>query len=101
VRAPLPRPGTSPAVHATKEIETAEKVLHRRYWIGSCQWWIAEYDPATGLAYGYPCLGDPAGAEWGYLDLNDLEAIDHGGRIVRRDLHRPPTRAHDAHLPGT
>jgi hypothetical protein len=77
-------------------------MLHLHYFTGGCDWWIAEYDPATGAAFGYACLGDPACAEWGYLDLSELEQVRvHGGLlIVERDLHWTPTRASDAGLPG-
>jgi hypothetical protein len=62
-----------PALYGTEDTPTREKVLHAHYFAAACDWWIAEYDPATGEAFGYACLGD---------------------------LHWTPTRAADAALPG-
>jgi hypothetical protein len=77
-------------------------MLHLHYFAGGCDWWIAEYDPATGAAFGYACLGDPTCAGWGHLDLPELEQIRvRGGLlIIERDLHWTPTPAADAGLPG-
>jgi hypothetical protein len=76
--------------------------LPGRNFAGACDWWIAEYDPATGTAFGYACLGDPACAEWGYLDLPELERVSvrSGLLIVERDLHWAPPPAARAVLPG-
>jgi hypothetical protein len=43
-------------------------MLHLHYFAGGCDWWIIEYDPATGDAFGYAWLGNTC-AEWGHLDL--------------------------------
>ncbi|HEV7757077.1 MAG TPA: DUF2958 domain-containing protein [Mycobacteriales bacterium] len=79
-----------------------EKVLQLHYFAEGCDWWIAEYDPATGEAIRHACLGGPECAEWGYLHLPELDAVNirSGLLIVERDLHRTPRRAADAHLPG-
>ena len=77
-----------PGLYGTEPVPTAEKVLHLHYFTGGCDWWIAEYDPASGDAFGYACLGDPDNAEWGYSNLADLEALYSPGGI-----HRDPTGA--------
>jgi hypothetical protein len=91
-----------PALYGTEDTPTGDKVLHLHYFAAACDWWIAEYDPATGAAFGYASLGDPQNAEWGYLDLPELEQVSvrSGLLIVERDLHWTPTRAADAGLPG-
>ena len=106
-----------PALYATEHVPTADKVLHLHYFVRDCDWWIAELDPERGLAFGYACLnGDATCAEWGYIDLTELEAIlqpghaqtDECGRparilprlIVERDLHWTPARVADVALPG-
>lgn len=91
-----------PALYATERQPAAQKVLHVHYFVGGCDWWVAEYDPATGTAFGYACLGDPDLAEWGYVDLPELEALTvHGGLVVvERDLHWRPVPAGRAQLPG-
>lgn len=91
-----------PRMYATEDVRAADKILHLHYFVGGCDWWFAEYDPATGEGFGYACLGDPQNAEWGYTDLAELEAVSvHGGlAVVERDLHWTPVSARDANLPG-
>jgi hypothetical protein len=56
-------------------------------------WWIAEYRPETGEAFGYASLGIPGCAEWGYIALDELERLTTGaGNVVERDLQGPPPR---------
>ena len=97
-----PVDATVPALYATEDRPAATKVLHLHYFAGACDWWIAEYDPATGTAFGYACLGDPACAEWGYLDLPELERVRvrSGLVIVERDLNWVSVPAAEADLPG-
>jgi hypothetical protein len=91
-----------PRLYGTEDTAAGEKVLHLHYVAGGCDWWIAEYDPATGAAFGYASLGDPACAEWGYLHLPELEQGNaaSGLVVVERDLDWTPVRAADADLPG-
>lgn len=83
-----------PPPYATGEVPTSEKLMVVHYVVGACDWWICEYDPETGTAFGYACLGDPINAEWGYIALTALEQIQLGpdrGLIVQRDLSWQPT----------
>jgi hypothetical protein len=106
-----------PQLYGTEPVPTAEKTIWLHYFVRDCDWWIAEYDPATGLAFGYACLhGDAANAEWGYVELAELEALyqeggfvptDVPGRvrllprlIVERDLDWTPRPVSAARLPG-
>lgn len=52
-------------------------------------------DPASGLAFGYAKLvAYPDAAEWGYIDLAELEALNLSGGLViaERDLHWEPRK---------
>ena len=106
-----------PPLYATEDIPLSAKTLHLHYFVRGCDWWIAELDPDTGLAFGYACLhGDAANAEWGYVNLAELESLyqpahiqtDDRGRparilphlIVERDLHWTPQPVSQARLPG-
>jgi len=106
-----------PALYASENVPAVDKVLHLHYFLRDCDWWIAELEPSTGLAFGYACLhGDATNAEWGYIDLTELEGLyqlahvqtDRNGRpvrllphlIVERDLHWAPRLAGTAALPG-
>jgi hypothetical protein len=72
--------------------------LYLHYFVRGCDWWVIEFDPDEGRAFGYARLnGDNQCAEWGYVDLVELAAIylpprrvDGGLRVpvlVERDLH--------------
>jgi hypothetical protein len=91
-----------PRLYATEDQPTRDKVLHLHYFVGGCDWWIAEYDPLTGDGFGYACLGDPGNAEWGYASLVELEgvAVQRGLLVVERDLDWKPRAAREVRLPG-
>lgn len=73
-----------PAVYETNSIPFEQKVLHLHYFLGSYDWWVAEVDHEHAEAFGYVRLhGDDANAEWGYIDLLELEALFQPGRIDR------------------
>jgi len=64
-------------------VATADKVIHLHYFVRDCDWWVCEYDPATGTAFGYARLhGDDTNAEWGYVNLPELEALHQQGTIT-------------------
>ncbi len=89
-----------PRFYETEDTETAEKVLHLHYFGGSCDWWLTEYDPESHLGFGYACLGDPEMAEWGYVDLKELEPVSVGLVVIERDLHWAPRSVAATELPG-
>lgn len=67
---------TIPPLYETENVSLEDTVIHLHYFTGSSDWWIAELDPATGLAFGYARLNsDDVNAEWGYIDLTELEAV--------------------------
>ena len=78
-----------PGLYRTEPVPTGDKTIWLHYFAGPCDWWVAEYDPASGDAFGYACLGDPDNAEWGYTNLADLEALHSPGGIT------------PGHTPGT
>lgn len=91
-----------PALYGTEDVEAPAKVIQLHYFMGGCDWWLAELDPERWLAFGYVCLGDPQMAEWGYVDLAELEMIlVKGIWPIERDLYWTPRAAMDAALPGS
>jgi len=91
-----------PPLYGTDKQQPWEKVIHLHYFGGSHDFWLAEYDPRTGDAYGYVCTGDPHSAEWGYVHLPEIEAVrGQGGlMIIERDLYWTPRPASQVNLPG-
>ena len=78
-----------PPLYGSEDVAIADKVIHLHYFVRDCDWWIAEYDPATGDAFGYARLhGDDTNAEWGYVNLPELEALHQQGNITRTAPNR-------------
>lgn len=63
-----------PALYSTEDIPLGEKPLHAHYFVSGCDWYIAEFDPETGIAFGYADLGF-GGGEFGEIYLPELEAV--------------------------
>lgn len=91
-----------PALYSTEDTPIEDKVLYAHYFAGSFDCWIAEYDPQTGDAFAYTCLGDPANAEWRTVSLPELEEIRLAGAlfVIERDLYWTPKPAREIDLPG-
>ena len=81
-----------PALYATEALRMPDKIIRLHYFLGSCDWWIAEIDRDNeeSLAFGFVNLGDPQNAEWGYISLRELEEMTVFGFVVERDLHWDP-----------
>lgn len=52
-------------------------------------WYVTEYDPATGEAFG---LVEGFADEWGYFSIPELEALNRakGFSVIERDEHFEP-----------
>ncbi len=70
-----------PGLYATDAVGAADKTIHLHYFTGGCDWLIAEFDRATGEAFGWARVNYPVG-EWGYIYLPELEQIMIPGRRV-------------------
>lgn len=86
-----------PPLYATESTPLPDKVVWIHYFAGACDWYVMEYDPAEGLAFGWADLGDPQNAELGYMtlgELRDLLVMTREGLpvVVGRDLGWEPVR---------
>jgi len=73
-----------PPLYATEKVELADKQRHAQYFVGACDWYVAEQDPVTGDGFGYVDLGH---GEWGYFNLVEMErTVVSGWLVVERDL---------------
>lgn len=93
-----------PALYSTEEVALRDKVIHQHYFLGDCDWYVSELDPATGLVFGYAILhGDEYGAEWGYSNLFEMEtlclSITEHDVVIERDLDWKPTKFSDIKMP--
>ncbi len=64
-------------LYETDDVCAAKKIITEHYFTSAEDWWIYEYEPDSGQAFGYPRLVDmPDCAEWGYIYLPELEEIN-------------------------
>lgn len=82
-----------PPLYATEHIPAAQKMLYAHYFVASCDWYVAEFDPTTGDAFGFADLGCP---EWGYFNLPEMEALlIHNFMVIDRKLDFKPISAQE------
>lgn len=76
-----------PRLYETENIPLKDKVIHMHFFLGGCDWYIAEYD-GKDLFWGYAILnGDTKNAEWGYISFKELIELNVYRIEVDRDLH--------------
>ncbi len=80
-----------PPLYATESVELAAKQLFVHYFVGDCDWYVAELDPETGDAFGYADLGC---GEWDYFNLVEMEStVASEWLVVEREMGFRPTTA--------
>lgn len=68
-----------PRLYETEGIPLKDKQIHLHFFIGNCDWYIAEYD-GEDLFFGFAILnGDHLNSEWGYISLRELRSINFNG----------------------
>jgi hypothetical protein len=64
-----------PALYSTEDAEPKDKKIYMHFFIGGCDWYIAEFDGGD-LFFGFAILnGDDQNAEWGYASLSELTDV--------------------------
>lgn len=82
-----------PRLYQTEDITLAEKFIYLHFFLGSCDWYIAEFD-GQDIFWGFAILGgDTMNAEWGYISLKELQDISINDIEVDRDLYWQPRKA--------
>jgi hypothetical protein len=76
-------------LYETEHTTTDDKIIYLHFFIGGCDWYIAEFD-GEDLFFGYVNLNDPQNAEWGYISFRELDAINLDGLEVDNDLFWQP-----------
>lgn len=67
-----------PRLYETENIPLNEKLIHLHFFIGGCDWYVAEFD-GEDLFFGYAILWDHRYAEWGYFSFDELKDIKLDG----------------------
>jgi hypothetical protein len=76
-----------PKLYANEHIPLKETVVHLHFFISGCDWFITEFDGKETM-FGYAILGgDYINAEWGYMNLEEMKAINIGGTEIECDLY--------------
>ena len=83
-----------PKLYATDFISTKHKKIFLHFFIGGCDWYVAEYD-GDDTFFGFAILNDDLEmAEWGNFSFNDLKSIKvKGGVEIDCDQHFEIKRA--------
>ena len=64
-----------PKLYETENIPIKDKLIYLHFFIGGCDWHIAEYD-GEDLFWCFAILNnDLQNAEWGYLSFSELKSI--------------------------
>lgn len=77
-----------PRLYQTEDIPLKDKLIYLHFFIGSCDWFIAEYD-GEDLFWGYALLnGDHLNAEWGYISFTEMKELKLRGWLeIDRDTN--------------
>lgn len=76
-----------PKLYETENVPLAEKIIYLHFFLGSCDWYIAEYD-GEDLFFGYAILnGDRDNAEWGYISLSELKDLKSFGLVQGANMY--------------
>ncbi|MDY6904065.1 MAG: DUF2958 domain-containing protein [Thermodesulfobacteriota bacterium] len=77
-----------PRLYETEHVTIKNKLIHMHFFIGGCDWFVAEFD-GKDIFFGYAILNnDLYNAEWGYFSLSELKSIRiKGWQEIDRDLH--------------
>jgi len=81
-----------PRLYDTEDVPFDEKIIYMHFFIGGCDWYIAEYSSKERVFFGYANLGDDQMAEWGYISLDELEEINIRSLEIDRDRWWKPIR---------
>lgn len=67
-----------PNLYQTDNLPLKEILIHLHFFIGGCDWYVAEYD-RNDLFFGYAILNnDIDNAEWGYISFQELKSLKIG-----------------------
>jgi hypothetical protein len=85
-----------PKLYETESTPLKDKLIYLHFFIGGCDWYIAEYD-GEDLFFGYAILNnDIELGEWGYVSFEELKRINiPPGFEVDCEAFSEPLRASD------
>lgn len=64
-----------PRLYETEPIPLKDKIIYLHFFIGSCDWYVAEFD-GNDIFFGYAILNDDTDcAEWVYVSFSELKEV--------------------------
>ena len=64
-----------PRLYETEGLPIKDKLIYLHFFIGNCDWYVAEFD-GDDTFWGYAILGgDTLNAEWGYFSFEEMRRI--------------------------
>lgn len=76
-----------PELYETEDTPLKDKEIHQHFFIGGCDWYVAEYD-REDIFFGFAILNnDYQMAEWGYVSFEELKSIRITDMEVDCDKH--------------
>lgn len=82
-----------PRLYETDDTPLEEKTIYLHFFIGGCDWFVAEYD-GDDLFFGFAILnGDYEMAEWGLVSFGELQSINIRGLGITCETDWTPKRA--------
>ncbi len=83
-----------PELYSSESVLLMEKGIHMHFFIGGCDWYVAEYDKESQNFFGFAILNnDYLNAEWGYFNFSELCELKVDFVEVDRNTHFMPTKA--------
>ena len=88
-----------PRLYATENVPVKDKQIFMHFFVGTCDWYAAEFD-GDDTFFGFAIInGDHQNSEWGYFSLLEMKSLKIGGWLeVDRDLLWQVKPA--GHVPG-
>jgi hypothetical protein len=78
-----------PDFYETENVPLKDKLIYLHFFIGSSDWYIAEYNKEQDLFWGFAILnGDHDCAEWGYISFIEMKQIKIGPVGLEIDCER-------------
>ena len=68
-----------PKLYETENISPKDKLIYLHFFLGGCDWYIAEYDGEDTFFVFAILNNDLQNAEWGYISFRELKEIKLNG----------------------
>lgn len=70
-----------PKLYKTEKVKAEDVMIYLHFFVGGCDWYIAEYD-GVDLFFGFAILNnDLQNAEWGYISFSELKEVKVRGLL--------------------